>query len=326
MAKRTTAAKSGQRDAASPAPPATTKRGRGTERPARSAQEHVRAPAKINLMLRIVGRRRDGYHLLDSLMLPVSLYDDIMVTARFGDGASIEVASDSESAPGGPANLAHGAALAFLNRIGSAGGADVQLRKRIPVGSGLGGGSSDAAAVLLALNRLFGCPLAVDELARMGLEIGADVPFFIHGCPARVGGIGEQVAPIDFPRSLPLVLCWDHHSLSTREVYARAGVSLTSAAALSNIIRSASGKEPSWGALVNDLEPAAAQIHPEVLTLKEKLIARGALGALMTGSGGAVFGVWPDAQSARRVALQLRRQGLWAESVQTLALSPAVRS
>lgn len=288
--------------------------------------ERSPAPAKINLTLRVIGRRADGYHFLDSLMLPVSLFDDLVITARLDTPTSIEVYSDAPSVPGGPANLAYRAAAGFLDRTGKTAAITVELRKRIPVGSGLGGGSSDAATVLLALNRLFGRPLTPEDLSRLGLEIGADVPFFVRGGPARVRGIGEHITPIDCPRPIPLVLCWDHCSLSTKEVYRRVGVnvSLTTVAPLSNITSFVSGTQPNWKVLVNDLEPAAAQIHPDVLLLKAKLMAEGALGTLMTGSGGAVFGVWPNARSARETARKLRRQGLWAVSVQTLATSPAV--
>jgi 4-diphosphocytidyl-2-C-methyl-D-erythritol kinase len=284
------------------------------------------APAKINLYLRILGRRTDGYHLLDSLMVPISLFDEIVVRARRRSSArdaEIRVTSDSETAPGGPRNLAHRAAALFLTHASRTAAVDIHIRKHIPVGSGLGGGSSDAAAVLLALNWLLGRPFDTAELARLGSQLGADVPFFVYGSPAHVRGIGEQVLPVTLPALRSLVVCWDHYSLATKLVYASAALSLTSSAVVSNIPHFVSGGKPGPELLVNDLERPAAQIHPEVLALKSRLIEEGAIGALMTGSGAAVFGMWPDTESASGAALRLRQSGLWAESVEVLAVSPA---
>lgn len=287
--------------------------------------EQLRAPAKINLTLRVTGRRADGYHLLDSIVLPVDFYDELEIRVTSSSHPSVHVSVASEAVPGGPANLAYRAAEAFLAQLKQPATVRVHLQKRIPVGGGLGGGSSDAAAVLLALNRLFHAPFAPEQLAAIGLRIGADVPFFVHGRPARMTGIGEQLTPLDLPRPLALVLCWDHCSVSTKDVYARVALSLTSPAPLSNILPLI-GNTPSWDCLVNDLEAAAAQIHPEVLTLKTKLLAEGALGALMSGSGGVVFGICSDRRMAERVAVKLRHDGLWAQAVETLTISPAVQS
>jgi 4-diphosphocytidyl-2-C-methyl-D-erythritol kinase len=284
------------------------------------------APAKINLYLRILGRRTDGYHLLDSLMVPISVFDELVVRVRYRPNArhaGVCVASDSKTTPGGPANLAYRAAVLFLTHANCTAAVDIAIRKRIPVGSGLGGGSSDAAAVLLALNRLLGRPLDTAELERLGRQLGADVPFFIVGSPARVRGIGEEVSPVTLPALPPLVVCWDHYSLATKRVYARVALSLTRPVVVSNIAHFVRGDRPAPELLVNDLEGPAAQIHPEVLALKSRLIDEGAIGALMTGSGAAVFGMWPDAGSASSAAMRLRQSGMWAESVQALAASPA---
>jgi 4-diphosphocytidyl-2-C-methyl-D-erythritol kinase len=284
------------------------------------------APAKVNLYLRIVGRRTDGYHLLDSLTVPISLFDEIAVRVERGlsaRDAGVRVTSDSEAAPGGPGNLAHRAGALFLGHVGRAAAVDIHICKHIPVGSGLGGGSSDAAAVLLALNRRFGHPLGTAELARLGSQLGADVPFFVHGSPAHVRGIGEQVSSVTLPEFPPLVVCWDHYALPTKLVYAQIVLSLTRPVPLSNMTCLVSGGKLTPELLINDLEGPAAQIHPEVLALKSRLIEEGAINALMTGSGAAVFGVWPDAESAHGAAMRLRQCGLWAQSVDVLAASPA---
>lgn len=291
-------------------------------------ETQILAPAKVNLFLRVLGRRADGYHFLDSLIAPISLYDEISI--RLAPPAQpsmtqseIAVTSDSAAAPGGDANLAYRAAALLLERADYRTAVDIHIRKRIPVGSGLGGGSSDAAAVLLVLNRLLGSPLPIQELAAVGTQIGADVAFFLCGGPARIGGIGERVTRLTFGTSLSLVIGWDRCNLSTKQVYARAARSLTSPLLPSNIASFVSGRAPISEILVNDLEAAAAQLHPEVMSLKAKLVEQGALGALMTGSGAAVFGVWPDLPAARRAAERLRAQGLWAEAVHTLDASPA---
>ena len=288
-------------------------------------EERLLAPAKLNLYLRIVGRRPDGYHLLDTLMVPIDLCDSLHLrvdpSAR---DTTILVNSDCDAVPRGPENLAGRAAAVFLGHLARTAAVDITIDKHIPVGSGLGGGSSDAGAVLLALNRLFGLPLGTSELATIGAGIGADVAFFVRGLPAHVRGIGDQIAALNLPAVPPLVVCWDRYSLSTRLVYSRLTLSLTSRPVASNITNFISSGKPNPEMLVNDLEEPAAQIHPEVLALKSRLMAEGASGASMTGSGAAVFGMWTDLQSARRAAMRLRSSGLWAQAVRVLAASPAV--
>ena len=294
-------------------------------------QQLVQTPAKVNLCLRLCGKRTDGYHLIDSLMVPISLYDELLVAIRPSQPGAVRpgvsVEADCAQIPSGEANLAYRAAAAFVKVTQQSVLIDIQIRKRIPVGSGLGGGSSDAAAVLLTLNRFLGHPLQPAQLADVGARIGADVPFFVYGRPARVTGVGENVAPITLGATLNLVVCSDGHTLSTANVYSRAPAvshSLTSDPPLSNIIDFVEGRKPFTDLLVNDLEAAAAQIHPEVLSLKAKVMEEGAQAALMTGSGSAVFGVWADPQMAARAAARLRGYGLWAEAVQTLERSPAL--
>ncbi len=291
----------------------------------------IHAPAKINVYLRVLGRRADGYHLLDSLMVAISLYDELTIKVGpevhpVGTNSRIVVTSDSDAAPGGPTNLAFRAAELLLKEAAQSLDVRIHIAKRIPVGSGLGGGSSDAAAVLLALNRYLGDRYTTTQLAAFGARIGADVSFFVYGCPARVGGVGEQITPLETFAVLPLVVCSDGYALSTNLVYSKVDLSLTTERPDSNIARLVIDREPITELLVNDLEAAAAQIHPEVLSLKAQLLEQGARGALMTGSGSAVFGVFTDAQQAHHAAATLRAQGLWAEAVHTLDTLPAVIS
>ncbi|HVO28269.1 MAG TPA: 4-(cytidine 5'-diphospho)-2-C-methyl-D-erythritol kinase [Candidatus Margulisiibacteriota bacterium] len=293
--------------------------------------ELVQAPAKLNLYLRVCGRRDDGYHLIDSLMVPVSLYDELRIAVRSVAQATspsvITLWTDCTYLPTGADNLAYRAAAEFTTVTRQSMTVDIRIYKHIPLGSGLGGGSSDAAAVLLTLNRWLGNRLSTRQLADAGARIGADVPFFVYGRPARVGGVGEQIKPTTLGRCLDLVICSDGHPLSTALVYSQMRampLSLTRDGAVSNIAAFVEGRKPLTDLLVNDLEEAAVQIHPELRSLKAKVMEAGAQAALMSGSGSAVFGVWDDAQSAAAGAARLQRLGLWAKPVQTLELSPAL--
>jgi 4-diphosphocytidyl-2-C-methyl-D-erythritol kinase len=302
-----------------------------SRRPMAVHDELVRAPAKVNLYLQICGKRADGYHLIDSLMVPITLCDDLLVAVRSLRQKTtppvVAVSVDSQEVPSGPDNLAYRAASAFIDAVQQSIAVNVRIRKRIPPGSGLGGGSSDAAAVLLTLNRVLGHPLPTARLADLGAELGADVPFFIYGRTANVSGVGKHIVPTTLGACLPLVLCSDGYALSTGRVYAqmdRPGLSLTTRPTISNIAPFVEGRKPFTDLLVNDLEEAAGRIHPEVLSLKARVMEEGAQAALMTGSGSAVFGVCANMQSAAHAAARLRRRGLWAEAVRTLDLSPVL--
>jgi len=290
------------------------------------------APAKINLTLSLVGRRADGYHLLDSLVFPVALFDEIDVSFEESASPHTAVTSDAVTAPGGAENLAYRAAEALRPHAKASFAVHIDLRKRIPVGSGLGGGSSDAAAVLKFVNRALGSPLDGPGLIAIAAGIGADVPFFIHARPARVRGVGEAVQPLDGAAEMDIVLCSPNTHLSTAQVFAESDRlraskpldSLTRHWQDSNIADFVDGHRPISELLVNDLEDAAARICPEVRTLKRELLSLGAQGASMTGSGSAVFGVCSDTASAERIATALRRKGMWAWPTKTLATSPEV--
>ncbi len=288
------------------------------------------SPAKLNLSLGLRGRRADGFHLIESILVPVSLFDRLEVAFEIGSQDEIQVICDAPQAPSGSSNLIFRAADIVRRRTAQPFSLTVRLQKQIPVGSGLGGGSSNAATVLGFLNSLLGWPFDRPTLAAIGLEVGADVPFFIYGQPAVVRGVGEVVIPVASARlSQALVVCWDGSQLSTAAVYNRADQlcdsrrdpSLTTKCPESNIADFVDGHRPLAELLANDLEEAAAQICTEVRHLKGELLSLGVQGASMTGSGSAVFGVCPNAESAERIAVILRRKGLWACSVKTLTRS-----
>ena len=282
------------------------------------------APAKINLILKLLGKRRDGFHLIESLMVPVDLCDQIEVEFDTQAEDELSVESDSQDASSGIRNLVYRAADLLRRRTQRRFALSARLRKNIPVGSGLGGGSSDAATILRFLNHQLGYPLTLPELAMLGAEIGADVPFFIFGCPAIVTGIGEIVEPISGVPGFHLVLCSPDVILPTASVYAEADRSLTTQRPESNIAGFVVRRKPIEEWLANDLEAAAARICPEVRTLKRKLLDLGALGASMTGSGSTVFGICRDEPSAQRMAEALRREGRWSRVTRALARSPGM--
>jgi 4-diphosphocytidyl-2-C-methyl-D-erythritol kinase len=278
----------------------------------------VPSPAKVNLCLLIRGKRPDGYHLLESLVAPITLYDELNIEFTPTDGTtSIEVVSDNTAAPGGTANLAHKAAKAIIEATARQANVRITLHKEIPVGSGLGGGSGNAATVLRTINEFLGTPLTRAELMDLGLKLGADVPLFINGSPAIMEGIGEKLTPVQLPKPLDLVICSDGNPLATKDVFGRLDLSLTSGNRPSNILRFVGGDAPLAELLHNDLEAPAAELHPDLLVLKDRLQKAGAIGSLMTGSGSAVFGVCANHEIAEKIAAAMVRDGYWARPVKT---------
>jgi len=283
------------------------------------------APAKVNLYLRVLRKRPDGYHEIDSLVLPVSLWDRIRVRCRPGCG--IAVSCSDPSIPTGPKSAVwKAAALAVaLARKGSA-RVEIALQKRIPAAAGLGGGSSDAAAVLRGVVALLGGKVPDERLARAAARIGADVPFFVYGKPALVRGIGERIDVLDRSPRLPMVVLWPRVAIASRWAYGawdraprpRTAGALTKESAVSMIRWLGEGREPPVGALVNDLEPAVLAAYPELQQYKEALRERGARAALMSGSGSAFFGLYATQAEAQRAARSLRAKGYWARAVHTI--------
>ena len=253
------------------------------------------AYAKINWALNLTGKRPDGYHLLNMLMQPIALHDDLTLTPRT-DG---RIRLTLEGAPGLAAdetNLACRAASALRSAVRDAAlGVDIHLVKRIPSGAGLGGGSADAAAVLHGLNRLWDLGLTDEYLQAIGLTLGADVPFCVYGRPAQVTGIGEVISPLLMARSFPLVLLHPCAPLPTRQVFETADTVAFAVPADIEQARSAfaSGQPSGIAAHCrNMLQPAAALLRPELPGALCDLTAAGAFLAMMTGSGSVVFGAF----------------------------------
>ncbi|MDY6904907.1 MAG: 4-(cytidine 5'-diphospho)-2-C-methyl-D-erythritol kinase [Thermodesulfobacteriota bacterium] len=259
----------------------------------------ILSPAKINLFLLVTGKRPDGYHTLFSLMAPVSLYDVLGVNF---DCSGLSVTCDHPEVPSGESNLAFKAAALFFETARLEKQAAITIHKNIPVAAGLGGGSSNAAAVLNSLNIRFGNVFTTDQLMAMGAGLGADVPFFINSRPALATGIGETLELYDNLPQLPVLLIHPNISVSTAAVYKSLKFTLTKDKKISNILSFT--KQTLFDAkahLENDLEAVSVARHPEISEAKQRLLDSGATGVLMSGSGPTVFGLFSalrDAENA----------------------------
>ena len=266
------------------------------------------SPAKINLFLHVTGKRSDGYHELITLMCRVSLFDTISLT--FGAKKTTVFCTDSH-VPDDETNLAYRAADIFLKSLNKNEGLKIHIDKKIPVSAGLGGGSSNAASVLLELNRYYGNPFPVDVLMSMGLSIGTDVPFFIFRKPAIASGIGDKLKAYDRLQSLKVLLIYPNYSVSTAQVYKNLNLGLTKCAKNFN---NSNFKYSNFDAnlhLCNDLEDVTSSMHPDIINIKEVLLKYGATGALMSGSGPTVFGLFHDSDNAQTAFRSLLQNNNW---------------
>ena len=269
----------------------------------------LRAPAKVNLRLDILGKRPDGYHEIKTWIYPISLADELHIervkTAR------ITVSSASPELPLGEENLAYRAATLLIKERGLAGGVRIEIIKHIPVAAGLGGGSSDAAAVLKAMNILWGRNIPAQELMEMGARIGADCPFFVVGKAAIMEGKGERVASYLPPLKAWMVLINPGHPLATKQVYEQGKWGLTKPGGDTKISMPPQDLEKMGKFLRNDLEGPAMELLPIISTLKERLREAGAGGVSMTGSGPTVFGLFRTEAEARQAARDLKMEQGW---------------
>jgi len=269
----------------------------------------VLAPAKINLSLRVLGRRGDGFHEIETFIAPISLCDEIKIERR-SSRQEIAFRCDNPSVPKGKGNLVVRAANVFFEETNVASSVSIELKKRIPHGAGLGGGSSDAASTLLALNELFETNLPREELARMAEMIGSDVPFFIFQSAATCKGRGEVVSPTRLRERLPLLLLKPEFGVPTQWAYSRCRDS-------SEISGVSYRPQPFDGlTFVNDLERPVFEKFPFLAQLKMWLLKQPEVGtALMSGSGSTMFAVLRDGADAdhlaRRAKVELDPE-LWA--------------
>ena len=279
-----------------------------------AASVELRTNSKINLFLRVVGGRVDGYHELESIFHGVALADDMRITLTHTGRVDVEmraVEGFEGPLPELTENLAFLAAQALSDRGIEHEGLHIEIDKRIPVGGGLGGGSGNAAGVIVGLNHLLGLELPHESLVEVGATIGSDVPYCIGGGTALVMGRGEAMTPLPAPQPLCFVLAMSNDPLLTREVYAaydEAQAELAEASSSAPMaLALGAGDVPEIAALVhNDLERGAFALRPQLAELKKTLVDSGCLGAGLTGSGPTLFGLVEDAEHGKRVADQVR--------------------
>jgi len=267
----------------------------------------VFAPAKVNLCLHVLGKRADGYHELAMLMQRIALFDrlDIELVA----GSDIRVSCPGLELVGGEQNIVEKAARLFLAHVGMSQGVSISMKKNIPTAAGLGGGSSDAAAVLEALDELLGTGLSRAELIELGGRLGADVPFFLYKQTAWATGTGGQFEAWPGLPPIWLVLVNPGIAVSTTWVFRNLG--LTHPWSIAKIPRFPDGTSGLVRLLHNDLEVVTCQRHPVITAIKERLVASGAIGALMSGSGPTVFGLFDEHSLAVQVAQSLSLETDW---------------
>ena len=259
----------------------------------------ILSPAKVNLFLKVLSRRPDGFHNLLSLVDIVSICDVIRI--RETKGPEVLVTDLEGLLPQGPENTIFRAVMLLKERFGIDAGVEVEVEKHIPLGAGLGGGSGNAATVMKALTRLWGLPVSPGELSELGRKVGADVPLFLYGKSCVMRGVGERISPLELPL-VWYVVVYPRVLLSTRDVYNALGIVLTKNENEVKFSGKFSRVSEIAGILENDLERAALVRCPEITTIKERLKEVGALGSLMSGSGSAVFGIFEDEESARKAA------------------------
>ena len=268
----------------------------------------LRAPAKVNYRLDVLGKRADGYHDLRMVMQRVDLCDEIEIALSDLPGVRVTCGS-SKGVPDGPGNIAWRAADALVKLSGRDVGIDITITKKIPVGAGLGGGSSDAATVLMGVNELLELGLPDERLREIGVKLGADVPFFIFKKAALAEGIGDQLTALEQVPDLWVVLANPGIHVSTAWVYQN--LRLTTNKPIAIIPGSYGGIAQVCDLLSNDLERVTCGRFPMLNELKDLLIAAGASGSLMSGSGSTVFGLFDDEKTARRAAEEIARDRGW---------------
>lgn len=275
----------------------------------------ILSPAKINLFLHVTSRRSDGYHDLYSLMCPVSLFDTLLLTFQHEGlrrNQTIRLTCDHPAVPSDETNLAFRAAALFFDRLKSNDSVHIALEKRIPVAAGLGGGSSNAAAVLTALNRHAGFPFSTQSLMEMGRSLGADVPFFILNRPAIAEGIGERLTIYDGLRPFFLLLIGFPFGVSTAEVYKNLNLGLTNCKKANTSFALEKGQDLDiLQYLYNDLETVTIHQFPEIEAAKAALMNHGSAGALMSGSGPTVFGLFETAEERTHAMRSLSTSKNW---------------
>jgi len=271
-----------------------------------SSPRRFKAYAKINLFLDITGKRADGYHTLSTIFQTVSLADEL--TLRPSE--TLRLTCSDPGLPTDERNLAYRAAHQLRMDLKERRGAHIHLDKIVPVGAGLGGGSSDAGTLLTALSAWWKRKPSNALLRRRALGLGADVPFFLKGGTCAAGGIGDALRPLPPLPKTWIVLVYPGFGVSTKEAYAKIRLPFTHAASMKKILSLLRRRDPAaWvGHLFNRFEEFVFPEHPKLIQLKRELLDAGALGALMSGSGSSVFGVAEHAAAGRRLLAAIQKK------------------
>jgi 4-diphosphocytidyl-2-C-methyl-D-erythritol kinase len=271
----------------------------------------VRAPAKVNLTLELLGKRPDGYHEIRTVMQAVDLQDELRLSLR--EDGEVHLECDAEGVPSGEENLVVRAARLMQDELGESRGVDLRLEKRIPAGAGLGGGSSDCAATLRALNALWGGGLAEEKLKELAGRLGSDVAFFIRGGAALCTGRGEKVQQVDVRRPVHYAIIMPGFHVSTPRVYGQVASPLTTAEnALKNVLRGLSEGNCRLigGSLFNALERPACEVDSRLAEVRKELAKlpeeKQGSGFLLSGSGSSFFSIYPGRREARAAACYIK--------------------
>lgn len=283
------------------------------------------SPAKINLFLEIIGRRPDGYHDIETIMQLVDLCDEVQLRRR-PQGVRLHVSG--ADLPEGRGNLAYRAAALALEAAGLADGVEIHLVKRIPVAGGLGGGSSNAAAVLLGVRRLYGLDWSLARLRQLASQLGSDVAFFLGDSLAVARGRGELLSPLTPWPPHWIVLANPGIAISTAWAYREASSKLTGWQGRVTLPTLTAGDPLEWPPVwaFNRFEEVVLTRRPELSTLKRLLQEGGGAPVVMSGSGASFFAVVPDAGAARALADRVRMSGAFAAAVTTMPTNPMLEA
>lgn len=282
-------------------------------------QQTFLAPAKINTILRVLGTRPDGYHTLEMVMVPLAFGDEIKIVTTSAEMTTIIVECSDPTLACDETNLCYRAARAMQHLSPGPQAISIYITKRAPIGAGLGGGSSDAATVLLALNQIWGLGLTPQQLGEYGVKLGADVPFFCHGVPAFCEGIGEKITPLTkFPK-LSILLVNPGFHLSTPSIYRAYDLQLTPPKSRGSCPQLFEGLQEVAATLENDLQQMAEKIHPIIGSIREELMSLGAVASQMSGSGPTVFGIFETEKLAQQAAQKIAQPGWKVIVTETLS-------
>lgn len=263
--------------------------------------------AKVNFGLRVLRKRPDGFHDIQTVLQTIDLRDKLRISAT--QEGEIQVRCDHPEVPSGPENLAFEAARLLQEKLQVPRGCQIEIAKKIPPAAGLGGGSSNAATALVGLNRLWELNLSKEKLFALGAKLGSDVPFFLEGGTALAEGRGMRLRSLRLVPDFWLVLIKPNFTIATKWAYQRIKIPLTSKRFYVKLksLKEISNLEQLLSFLHNDLEKAVQEIHPAIAEIKRELLSKGAIGAAMSGSGSAVFGLVKTRKTAERLAEKMSR-------------------